>query len=205
MTRIAAEERGMAAPKGDIFDIDYLNRNRRDRVRFWIFIGSEVASYVSSIFIIAALPEFLSWQLTIPAVIAVLILTWYLIPKLIFTVHRHMLNKAFDLFYNWLRDAGIIDSERVTVYEVSREFFLTKYPYVDDRHWKPFPDTVWVLPLSATLKRGAKKEVRRLMLYDYNYMIFIDWFALAVNGTRNEKEYGFIHDYKDLIEDFEEL
>lgn len=245
MTRIAAEERGMATPKGDIFDIDYLNRNRRDRVRFWIFIGSEVASYVSSIFIIAALPEFLSWQLTIPAVIAVLILTWYLMPKLIFTVHRHMLNKAvyvyknaherfdkvtpedpdvmdewyhegalvlwssedkaFDLFYNWLRDAGIIDSERVTVYEVSREFFLTKYPYVDDRHWKPFPDTVWVFPLSATLKRGAKKEVRRLMLYDYNYMIFIDWFAFAVNGTRNDKEYGFIHDYKDLIEDFEEL
>ena len=30
-------------------------------------------------------------------------------------------------------------------------------------------------------------------------------FAFAVNGTRNEKEYGFIHDYKDLIEDFEEL
>ena len=43
------------------------------------------------------------------------------------------------------------------------------------------------------------------MLYDYDYMIFIDWFAFAVNGTRDEKEYGFIHDYKDLIEDFEEL
>ena len=67
-------------------------------------------------------------------------------------------DKGFNLFYNWLRDTGLIESERVTVYKVT-----------------------------------------------YDYMIFIDWFAFAVNGTRNEKEYGFIHDYKDLIEDFEEL
>ena len=235
----------MAAPKGDLFDIAYINRNRRDRARDGIFIGSVVASYVSSIFIIAALSVFLPWQLVIPAAAAVLVLTWYFIPKLLVKLHQHILNKVvyvyenaherfdkvtptdpdimdewyhegalvlwtnegkgFNLFYNWLRDTGLIESERVTVYEVTKEFFLKKYPYVDDRHWQPFPDTVWVLPLSSTTKRGAKEEVRHLMLYDYDYMIFIDWFAFAVNGTRNEKEYGFIHDYKDLIEDFEEL
>lgn len=235
----------MSDPKGDLFDIAYINRNRQDRVRDGIFIGSVVASFVSSIFIIAALPEFLPWQLVIPAVPAVLILTWYFIPKLLVRLHRHILNKVvyvypnaherfdkvtptdpdimdewyhngalvlwtneekgFNLFYNWLRDTGLIESERVTVYKVTKEFFLKKYPYVDDRHWKPFPDPVWVLPLSQTTKPGAKEEVRHLMLYDYDYMIFIDWFAFAVNGTRNEKEYGFIHDYKDLIEDFEEL
>ena len=132
----------MQDPKGDLFDISYINRNRRDRARDGIFIGSVVASYVSSIFIIAALSVFLPWQLVIPAAAAVLVLTWYFIPKLLVKLHQHILNKV------------------VYVYEVTKEFFLKKYPYVDDRHWQPFPDTVWVLPLSSTTKRGAKEEVR---------------------------------------------
>ena len=39
----------MKDPNRDLFDIAYINRNRRDRVRDGIFIGSVVASFVSSI------------------------------------------------------------------------------------------------------------------------------------------------------------
>lgn len=114
-------------------------------------------------------------------------------------------DKAFDLFYNWLRDTGLTHEERVTVYEVTKELFLSKYPYVEDKRWSPNPDTVYVLPLSSTTMPRAKREVWNLVTVSHNYVRCIQWFTYLVNGTRNEKEYGLIHTYKDLIEDFEEI
>lgn len=62
-----------------------------------------------------------------------------------------------------------------------------------------------VLPLSSTTMPRAKREVWNLVTVSHNYVRCIRWFTYLVNGTRNEKEYGLIHTYKDLIEDFEEI
>ena len=227
--------------KGDHFYVvgpDNVNKTVRRDI-------SIAASVTLGMIGLSAFLAFLPWYYAIPAIIVLLFLLWFVVPKLIYkkysnsikrAVHKYKdahtrfdkvpledmsltdkwyhegalllwssKDKAFDLFYNWLRDTGITSKERVTVYEVTQKQMFEKYPFMDHHRWSPFPNTIYVLPLSDTDMPGEKEKVWYMATRSHNYVRFISWFAYLVNGTRNEKDYGFIHEYKDFIENFEEL
>ena len=114
-------------------------------------------------------------------------------------------DRALDLFYNWLKDTGLAKSERVRLYRVTKEQLMMKYIFLEDIGSHRLCEEYLVFPLSESTMPGKKKEVREFMTGSHNYLRMAEWFAYIVNGTRNEKEYGLIHDYKDQIKDFTEL
>ena len=114
-------------------------------------------------------------------------------------------DRALDLFYNWLKDTGLAKNERVRLYRVTKEQLMMKYIFLEDIGSHRLSEEYLVFPLSESTMPGKKKEVREFMTGSHHYLRMAEWFAYIVNGTRNEKEYGLIHDYKDQIKDFTEL
>ena len=114
-------------------------------------------------------------------------------------------DRAKDLFYNWLRDTGLIKDGRVRLYRVTKEQLMKKYIFLEDVGVHHLSCEYLVFPLSESTMPGKKKEVREFMTGPYQYLRKADWFAYIVNGTRNDKDYGLIHDYKDQIKDFTEF
>ena len=105
--------------------------------------------------------------------------------------------KYLDLFYNWLRDTGMLKGEDVTLYTFTRDQFMDKYAFHDGCHIKG--EKFAMLPIKETT---ADMETLKELWEDYDYFYRYTDFNSMVNGTYNMAECGLQHRFKDKIENF---
>lgn len=105
--------------------------------------------------------------------------------------------KFLDLFYNWLRDTGVLKENDVTLYTFTRDQFMDKYSFHDGYRIKGHKFAI--LPIKDT---GV--DMNRLMHLweDYGYFYRYTDFNSMVNGTYNIRECGLQHRFRERIENF---
>lgn len=105
--------------------------------------------------------------------------------------------KFLDLFYNWLRDTGILKEADVTLYTFTRDQFMNKYSFHDGSRIRG--DKFAMLPIKDTkINMNMLMNLREGYGYFYRYTDFNS----MVNGTYSMRDIGLQHRFKDQIENF---
>lgn len=106
-------------------------------------------------------------------------------------------SKFLDLYYNWLRDTGLISSGNVTLYTFTRKEFISRYPFHDGTGING--DKFAMLPIKDL---SGDMDTLKGLWKSHGYFYRYTDFNSMVNGTYSIRECGLQHRFKDKIDNF---